>query len=221
MIRWCHTGLREMIEHGTHGRIDDLERTLFHLLALIAAVHEAISAAAATAGRADWVEEFEEHRTKDRTLRYLWKARDADVHDAIVKWEAGLQAMDVRIVDPAKANRVARQFHQPGIPADDSARLYMYLFDVHTQADLKVRLKRREMPKPERLESAGVAVECLMESIAFKPFAVRVKGKIETIREPDRHLGKPVSPAAHDAVGRAIAYYESRLAELLALAPIP
>jgi hypothetical protein len=203
-----------LIRHGTCGDLENLERTMFLLLALISSLHEAIASTASVAKDDSWLQVFEDKRKSDPLLRYLWMARNADIHDAIVKWTPELQELELKIVDPRKAHVVSRGYRASGTAAEDSLRLFEFLFHASSPAAILRALDSGYRPKPERLAQAGVELEFMLQGFVLKDFDVRIQGKTTTIPAPSTHLGSPLLPGAHVATEASVEYYRSCLSEL-------
>jgi hypothetical protein len=62
-------------------------------------------------------EEFEELRRTDALLRYLWKARDAAVHDAVLKWEYGVSPWRSLLLTRTRPDRCRGTFALRTVPA--------------------------------------------------------------------------------------------------------
>lgn len=215
LLRWCEETLHELIEHGKGGRIDAVERSFFACLALITSAHEAIASAAKHKPNLKWREAFNKQRRADRLLRYLWKARDAEIHDAVVKWSLDLRSIQVVVVDSAKAHAVAQQFYSNTDERDRVLRLFRFVFEVRSDAQLVGKVKSKQIPRESKLREAGVRLEYALDGISLKPFENRGKdGKTELVPAPDMHLGTPCSTAAHQVIEIALEYYQSKLREI-------
>ena len=209
---WSKASLAEFLGHGTHGRIDDVERVFFTLLTGFASIHEALASYAECIGADVWKQELDSERDTDRLLLYLWKARDADIHDAIIKWAPGLRALGMKVVDKSKLVPIARQFYVQQATGDQMMRAFKYLFEVNSDSELISKVGSGFVPSNERLASAGVALTYAIDEIALKSFTCRVKGKTILIGEPTSHLGRTgLSSSAYLASKAAIEYYEAKV----------
>ena len=140
LLRWGAKTQSELIGYGQCGDLDEFERIIFVLLALLSSAHEALAAAATVAGEEAWLKEFSDRREKDRLLRYLWKARDADIHDAIVKWTPNFQELRIRVTDAGKAHAVSRQFRLHATQGEDLERLFHFVYEVSSHTELIAKL---------------------------------------------------------------------------------
>ena len=83
LLRWAQFSFAEMLKYGSNGCMDDIERTFFNLLTQVAVLHESMASDAKACSLIDWRRDFNALRSSEPLLRYFWKARDSDVHDAI------------------------------------------------------------------------------------------------------------------------------------------
>lgn len=217
LLRWSRATLDQMYDHGRAGMVDDFERSFFSQLALIAAAHDGLSSAARLANMPDWEQRIAQLRRTDPVLKYLWKARDADIHDAIVKWEAGLRVVELTVVDAVKTNRIGRQFYAVKDEAEEIFRVFMYVFEVYSKDELVAAFNRRALPNPTRLSDAGLEFNYAIDSISLKAFQCRVRGRFELIEAPTHHMGREHGVGAHEASLTAINFYDERLRDLSAL----
>jgi hypothetical protein len=214
LIRWTSQSLHELKVHGSRGRADDVERLFFSVLALLASLHEAIDAAALRWRLEDFRADLNALRLNDPLLFYLWKARDVDVHDAVLRWDTNMRAMQITVTDGEKATA-----ELAGAPTDPNENdpilpLWLYAFEVTNKAQLLERIHRGHRPTEERLKQAGLKLDYSIQSIQLQQFKCRLNGKQHIVSPPLQHLGNRVIPGAHYAADRAILFYQGRLAEL-------
>ncbi len=217
LLRWCASTQNELIEYGKHGDLDNFERSLFGLLSIISSAHEAIASAATVAGAEEWLKVFEGRREKDRLLRYLWKARDADIHDAIVKWTPDYRHLQIRVVDAERTNALSLRIARGKSDGEGVQKLFDFLYGVTNVQGIASMLQRGIRPRPERLAEAGVELDFMLHGFVLRQFAVKVKGKMVTIHEPNEHLGRVLSLGANVATETAAKYYEACLSEFRTL----
>ena len=215
-LKWARTTLEEMREHGRHARLDDVERVFFTLLALIASIHEALAAYAKVVGLKTWRLDLNALRGTDPLLLYMWKARDSDTHNALIKWLPSMQQLEIGIVDAAKAGPIARQFYIGGNQAAEAERLLYYAFEVFTREALFDRVRSGFTPSAEVLDRAGIEILDSLTSLSLRSFTIRKDGRKALIEAPSQHLEKQMPPSADVAVSFAIEFYEDKLHELRA-----
>lgn len=214
LLRWGDATLNELVEHGEASRLDDLERCLFYSLALICSLHECLASCAKKGGQHDWRAEFNELRSTDSLLLYLWKARDADIHAAVKKWEEAPTSFQIRIVNFVKAARIVFRVGQRNDVPMLSVRAARHLFGVSSEPEMIPLLKARKYPSKEAQQAIGVEMRRIMESLNLLPFETRSGGKLVTIPAPFEHLGEANSFSADAAVFYALRFYRSKYSDL-------
>jgi len=128
LLRWARSTLEEMRLHARAARIDDVERSFFSLLAIVAAINDSLEDCAKLSGHTTWFTSLGDTRSSDQLLYYLWKARDSDVHDTVIKWQPRTDTMGrltARIVDPVKAGPIANQFYIQSSEDEQMTRLLL------------------------------------------------------------------------------------------------
>ena len=195
--------------------MDDIERTFFNLLTEVAVLHESMASDAKACRLIDWRRDFNALRSSEPLLRYFWKARDSDVHDAIIKWQGGINSIELEVLDPEKVVLISRQFYINSTYMEQVCRLMRYIYNVSSDHAVVERVKKREVPQPERLESAGLKFRFAIESIALKSFVCRTNGQDEILPEPTIHFNNVRgSSDAHAASRAVLKFYENKLEEL-------
>jgi hypothetical protein len=215
-LGWLTPFLAEMRAHGKSGRFDEFERILHVSLALVASIHEAIADAAKCAGHMSWHGDLIRTRRSDPLLYYLWKARDAETHDTLVKWEEGFEA-EVVIVDDKKANTLIASFGDLA-PHPMTVKLFHYLFGATSDRDFADKVRDGAMPSAELLEASGVRLERAVNTFVFNDFNVREEGKTKLVQAPRSHGAEAMIPTAFSTIQRARLYYTKKSAELASLA---
>lgn len=204
LVRWAKKSYDEMQQYGREARLDDVERLFFTILALIASAHEALGSAARLAGLESWRDGLNGARATDQLLLYIWKARDSDIHDALIKWEpGGMLHLNVKVVDVQKAQAA-------GLGTE---RWFYFLYGGSTWKDCVTRA-RESPPSSAALEAAGVELVDLLKSLSLREFKVRSRGATLNIAPPCVHRGKALPPSAQEATRFAITFYEEKLGEL-------
>lgn len=215
-LRWADTALLELQEYGEAMDVDSVERVFIGLLSNITTVHESLSAAAICAGRKEWAQALDKKRNSDQLLLYMWKARDVETHDALVKWSPNMHRLGVRVVDQQAAFQTGSMFFQDRSQAAVLLRLIRYIYEASDDRSLTERMENRFRPSAERLERAGVAIR-FAQSLSLQDFWYRNKGKRMLVKHPIRHLGRPLEPSAHQAAKSAVTYYLNTFTELTLL----
>lgn len=216
LLRWSRITLAEMRSHASIGKVDDVERSFYALLVLISSVHEAIESAAKEPKFSAFKESMDRSRHDDALLFYLWKARDADIHGVVLKWNVDFD-LNLKVLDADAANAVVQSL--PGTPAQvyPFNALLQYAFEAESfQAALR-RASKGELPKPERLQQAGLELESADFFLSLLPFPCKIKGKQVQVPAPTVHEAKPCNPLAGEAAELAITFYDGRLAALCAI----
>jgi hypothetical protein len=213
-FRWGNTLLAEMNKHAADGQLDDVERNFTFLVFTIATLHEALDGA--TARLAGWETKLDNFRTNDPLLRYLWKARDSELHAALTKWTPTMHDITIDVHDSAKADAVASGVVGVNAPLEAKYEaLLMYAYAAITRAELASRIPAG-MPSRVRMERAGFSLR-FRNSLGLRAFTVRENGKWIVIDEPTTHEGKLLPNSAFMAVHAALLFYQARFAEIASL----
>lgn len=221
LLTWASTWLDELRSHGGRGDMDAVERTLFAALASITSAHESLASAAACYGRPDFREALNDERQSDPLLRFLWKARDAEVHNHVVKWIPGAHHIQF-IGDQRIFQSFPRIYQSPLYPGSFIAGLYYYLFGVGSMAELEKRILVDPQPIPSRVVETGVKITHSLQALVLQDFEVRVGGASERIAAPMKPPPHSNSPLlAHAALEQAIATYRTKVDDLRGLIPDP
>lgn len=215
-LGWMLPFLDEMRGHGKAGDFAQFERVLHATLTLVASTHEALADAAKMSGQRAWYEDLVRLRKSDPLLYYLWKARDAETHDALIKWEEGYEA-EVVVVDESKTNPLVATFGDLD-PHALTVRLFHHLFCAESPKDFAKKVREGYTPSVERLEAAGVKLEFASNTYIFMDFSTREDGRVKVVSAPRLHNEKPAVPSAFSAIQRARLFYVKKSAELASLA---
>lgn len=221
MLRWAQSTVDELNRYGELRKMDDVERCFFALLTQIAAAHEALASGARLLGQTAWRDNLNLVRATDPVLLYLWKARDSDTHDALVKWRETFAGLGFRIADPKTAMAIVRRF-KPTATRDEAPHLLIqYLFGSDPNEGGGATPGRSGVNIIERGKEAGISVDQIMRDLALMPFNYRENGRSITIEPPAQHFGKSVPSTAGGCSNAAIAFYSEKLTELRVLAAGP
>lgn len=212
LLAWGGTYLEEMRNYGRHAELDDVERVFVSILLVLDSVHQALVDAAKKLDLDQWRDQLNQLRENDILLRYLWKARNSETHDALVKWRPSMRHVELRVVDPIKATKIA----DPRMIGRQAsiARLFCYLFDAKNEAELVEVLKVNPKPSLQRQVEAGVELLHSLDSLSLDSFALGRGNGAQTIDAPTSHLGKVLPPSADRAVLHGLEFYKSKLNEL-------
>jgi hypothetical protein len=215
-VRWARTTYAEFYAHSEAVNMDDVDRAFTTMLFQLTTAHDALAAAANAGGLKKWAEQLDSLRNTDELLLYVWKARDTETHDALVKWHPNANRVSVRTVDPIKlAATVGARMHAQ----DDTLNnhILLFLYDATDLEDLSRKMEARYRPSRERQERAGVRLTHT-ESLSLAPFTTRdKKGRVLHIKSPELHNGVAIEPSAHGAINSAINFYDAKLAEITGL----
>jgi len=216
LLRWAESAADEMQRYGAEQRMDDIERTFAALLAYISSAHESISSAAKHLRMKDWRKALDNLRYTDELLFYLWKARDSETHDSVIKWRPSMLECQLVVRDAAKVNAIANPyFNQRGA----FERLFFFVYGVRTIEAFKKRVNDDPMPSLERMEKAGVELRFAATSLALDSFGTLINGKQAQIAAPESHLGQTIPPSAIEVASRAIKFYRAKVDEIRSTAP--
>lgn len=218
MLRWLEKSHAEMVVFGEKGEVDDCERALFTVLTLISSLHEALRDCAKMLGLDRWKKELAADRTNDPCLKYVWKARNADVHSTILKWDFGGFLFDWRVVDPEKAALHGIGFRSGATKSEVHRRLLCKAFNVETMDQLAQKISSREIPSGEVQQALGIEIFPVVQTAYFAQFIHRDHrtGEFVTVDCPTTHFGKSITPMASSVSGAVISYYRAKLEEMSA-----
>lgn len=217
LMRWGDISLEEMREHGRHANLDDVERIFVSLLWIFDSTHQALTDASKKLAQNQWREQLILLRERDLLLRYIWKARNSETHDSLIKWKPSIKLTEFQIVDPIKAHKIA----DPKIVGDLEAilRLFCYVFDTPTAPELFELFKNAwPIPSLQRQAEAGVELLQSLDTLSLNSFSLGRGNKVEIIEVPSSHLGKEgISQSADTTISCALTFYRNKLNELKAL----
>ena len=212
LLAWGGMYLEEMRNYGRHAELDDVERVFVSILLTLDSVHQALVDAAKKLDLDQWRDQLNQLRENDILLRYLWKARNSETHDALVKWRPSMKHIEMRVIDPSRTAKIAdpRMIGQQA----SIARLFCYLFDARNEAELIEVLKENPKPSLEKQAEAGVELLHSLDSLSLDSFSLGRGNGVQTIDAPTSHLGKMLPPSADQAVLHGLEFYKSKLNEL-------
>lgn len=213
-LEWIKSWLAELREHGGHARMGEVERVLFASLAAVASTHEALLSAASCLKKPAWRDELQSLRLTDPLLYFVWMARDAEIHNAVLKWEHVGRSAQVVVEDAKKFNAFVGLFRHPLFPAQEMGVLFHWLFDVRSGPELVERLKRDPRPIEHRMTQVGVKLDFAIHGLVFSNFVVRKESTDYHVNAPTHHLGKELAPTADFALEKVIEFYRTKLGDL-------
>jgi hypothetical protein len=184
LLHWSEKTLEEMIEHGTHKRMEDFERVFWALLAQVSSLHESLDSASAVLGMTAWKDELDALRKDDMLLRWLWLARNSETHDAIAN-----RAMQTRLL-----------FFIHGVSDMEALQ--------------KKAKGGVVFPDPRLVAKAGLELEKQRQSLSLVDFGFRLNGKTVRVKAPTRHLAKNLPPDGVEAIRAALEFYRGKATEL-------
>ena len=218
-VEWGKSYLEEMRGFGSQGRVSEFERVLAACLATLDSLHDFLLAGARLKKEAAWRFELERLRESDPLLRYLWKARNSELHDVVVKWLPDMRLLRLKILDQAVHEFVSIALESK-YPPNSSLRpvaSLLFLYDANTIDELTRKLKGGARPSPSAIAHLGAELEFTLDSFSLNEFTVNFKGKSVRVQEPSLHLGRPVAPDAYNVIDIAFNFYSRKLDELRAL----
>lgn len=215
-LTWSEQLLTEMRTHGAFGRMDDVERVFCTMLFHLSSVRESIESACKFAGLVTWREAFITTCLNDALLVYMWRARDAEAHDSLIKWSNGGRVLQIEILDAQKANSIPTRFPHYNNQTSLLADLYEFIYQANGHSDLMRKVQENSQPSEIAMKNAGVKLTYAAETLLLKSFSFRAKeqGKKFTIDEPRTHLGKPIPAQADAASEETIKFFREKLKEL-------
>lgn len=217
-LKWGSQFLEEMRQHGRHMNIEDVERIFVANIQNIGSIHEALLSAARKLNQPQWCDQLQQTRQNDLLLRYLWKARDSEVHDSLVKWSPNIKYLELKVVDANKANKVPATWAMLGKP--EVANLFCYIYGAKNVDEFIERFKANPKPPIQKMTEAGVEILQQLDTLGLRSFSCRDKGKVVTIAEPTAHLGASIPPMADQAVFLSLKFYQGKLDELVTISGI-
>ncbi|MEI7610306.1 MAG: hypothetical protein WCJ64_23250 [Rhodospirillaceae bacterium] len=210
LLSWQAFQLEEMREFGRHGKLDDVERSFWLILCLVDSIHQSLVDAAKKLGMEDWCDELIHLRNNDPLLYYMWKGRNSEVHDALVKWRPSMKHINMRIVDAAKVRNIVGNLP----PQVHVNALLCFVYGAHSKNDLIEAMKQNPIPSPEKQFEAGIEIIESLESLSLDDFQIGPGRRAETISAPTLHMGKHMPPSADQAVRFALEFYKGKYEEL-------
>lgn len=213
LLRWGEELLAEMQAHAATGTVDKVERTFVSTISFFDSLHEALVDCAKKIDQEDWRSQLNAFREADPLLRYLWKARNSETHDALVKWRDGMKLVEMRIIDQKKADEAMGFSRLCGEKAA-LEKLFCVVYGVDSREALMEKLKEGTPPSPDAMVRVGVELIHSLDALALDAFSIGREKKAERIDAPTSHNGKVLPPSAITAVRAAISYYQAKLDEL-------
>ncbi|MBF0527738.1 MAG: hypothetical protein HQK55_00425 [Deltaproteobacteria bacterium] len=212
LLGWCDQSIEEMRAYGRVGAVGDVERVFVCLLQFFDSIHQALADCAKKLNQNPWRVQLNQFRESDPLLRYLWKARNSEIHDALVKWRPSMKHIEFRILDSIKATKIA----DPAAIGDRAAisKLVCFVYEVATEQDLIEKFKINPHPSTKAQEAAGVQLLYLLDSLSLDSFTIGRGLDTETIQAPSMHDGALLPPSADQSVYFAVRFYRNKLGEL-------
>jgi hypothetical protein len=212
LLKWCDQYLEDMRQYGRSGDVELVERTFVSLLLLFDSIHQALADSAKKLDLYQWRDQLIQVREQDSLLRYLWKARNSEAHDALVKWHPSMKHVDFRIVDPQKAAKIAN----PAVVGQRAAisKLICYAYEVENEQALIEKMKSNPKPSVQAQQEAGIQLLQSLDSLSLDDFTIGRDRNAETVAAPPSHLDATLPPSADQAVFYAIKFYRGKLDEL-------
>lgn len=212
LLNWCDQYLEEMRQFGRLGDVEHVERIFVSLLLHFDTIHQALVDAAKKLDQNQWRDQLNETREQDPLLRYVWKARNSEAHDALVKWRPSMKHVEFRVVDPVKANRITGSVQMGG--KEDISRLFCYVYGVKSEQELIKIMKRNPQPSVQAQQDAGVQLLQSLDSLSLDDFTIGRGRGAETVTAPSSHMGAVLPPSADQAVLHCIGFYRGMLNQL-------
>lgn len=212
LLKWCDQYLEEMRHYGRSGDVEHVERIFVSLLLLFDSIHQALVDSAKKLNLDQWSDQLNQAREQDSLLRYLWKARNSEAHDALVKWRPSMKHVDFSIVDTQKATKIAN----PAVLGQRAAisKLICYAYEVETEQELAEKMKHNPKPSVQAQQDAGIQLLQSLDSLSLDDFTISRGRNAETVAAPNSHLGALLPPSADQAVFYAIKFFRGKLDEL-------
>jgi hypothetical protein len=210
-LDWANYYLEEMRKSGRQRKFDEVERNFWVSLTLFESIYQSLVDAAKKLDMEEWRDDLIEVRQSDSLLHYMWKARNSEVHDALVKWIPGMEHVNMRVIDAMKVSRIA--FFRTGWAA--TAAIFCYVYEVRNEEEL-IELFRKNPPLPskEKQFEAGVEVIDSLSSFSLLNFSIgQGRGK-KTIYAPTTHMGNIILPSADVAMNLTLEFYQNKLNEI-------
>lgn len=211
-LKWCDTAFGEMEAFGQTNNVGDYERVFVAIVGYTSVIHESLASCAKKVCDLHWRADLNKLRDTDPLLFYLWKARNSETHDALVKWLPSMERYEFRWVDQARARQFVGSFALK--PEAVIARAVPFIFGVSTMDEVIARRKSGAKPDAGRMAETGVEILPVGGSFGLNAFEIKHEGKVTKVAAPLSHLGQLIPPAAHSALQHAMMTYEVKLGEL-------
>jgi hypothetical protein len=216
-LRWAEAALCDFRDHGEHGRIEELERAFSDALTRIGATHEAMLSSASCGNQQKWREQLQAERESDPLLFYFWKARDAEIHNVVIKWDPNMAYFHSVVVDAEKLNgllAIYKRMWSPLDPAGTDASLlllkFLYGATSLTSAEFTEHVKKSPQNIQAHAEQFGLRVTFALRSLALMPFTLQWQGKKVHVPAPPG----PAELAADQCLAKVVEIYKGKAAEL-------
>jgi hypothetical protein len=213
-LGWCDELLEEMRVHGRIAAVEKVERTFVSLLLLLDSVHQALGDCAGKLDEKTWVTDLNSARNADPLLRYLWKARNSEAHDTLIKWRPSVKHLEFQVVDTNKANAVVGGVQNQRASV---VKLICFAYGADNELDLIEKMKTNPLPSEIAQGAAGIRLLQSLDSLSLKSFTIGRGGSAEVVQPPSSHGGAFLPPSADQAALFGIRFYYGKLGELLAL----
>jgi hypothetical protein len=211
-LSWCRDLFEKMRSHGQKGDIEKVEREFVSILIHLNTVHQALCDASKKANLKEWREELENLRYKDELLFYIWKARDSEVHNALVKWRDSMKMTEYRVKEPERVQAIVK--YSAFDPREAQLKLWQYIYCAKTEKEMKAKILNGEKPDAERISNAGLELIHSLDTLALDDFYTGRGKKKKLVRAPEWHLGELLPPAADEVIKKAMGFYENKLIDL-------
>ena len=218
-IEWGNSYLEEMHAFGTKGRLADFERVLASALATLDSLHEVLLAVARFKRAIAWRLELDQLREKDRLLRYVWKARNSELHDVVVKWQPDMHLLRLKILNQTEHEIVSialESKYPPGSKLRADASL-LFLYEASAIEELTSMIRSGAQPSLAAVKILAAELDFSLKSFSLNEFTIDFRGKPVRVLEPSLHLGLTVAPDAYNVIYLAFDFYSRKLDELRAL----
>lgn len=207
-LDWNSKFLTDMHRSATLADFDEVERNFVAILHAFDAIHQALVDAAKELDMQAWREALNSLRETDSLLHYLWLARNADAHNAVVMWLPAMKQQEAKIVDARKFNALTALERTD---YDKIQRAFLFIYGVNSVAEATDAIKNHgAKPSADRLQQIGLELTLTLDTFALRDF----KSGRHSAKAPDKHLGKLLPPSASVAAVKANEFYLGKLGEL-------
>jgi len=210
LSRWSGLAVQEIMKHGEQKDLNIVEMYFWSLLAMFGSIHESLVDAARKIGWSDWRDEMQKIRNSDELLYYMWKARDSEMHDALVKWKPGSKLFMMKVTN--ETNYFLRFGGRD--PRVSQIDVMCYLYDVKTPEELSTALDEKPLPDILQQYTAGVTLSPVIFSFSLNSFLSGQGTKTMNVPAPNSHLGAMFAPSANAAALSTHQFYAGKVNEM-------